>query len=142
VTVSDSLQDPKRSPAEKEIAARALRPVNTSSMDAETREQSPASPYQELTPDSQAMLQALGKKHLRDISEHDFARYAQHLDPRATELLCRQWREWICPEDYVLDLIGMSRAEYWRAIYEHAKSDDVRMNAVAEMPKSNVGVTL
>ncbi len=81
------------------------------------------------------MLQALEKKHLRDVAEADFERNAQHLDPRATELLCRQWREWICPDDSVLALIGMSRTDYWRTVYDHAKSEDVKQNALAEMRK-------
>jgi hypothetical protein len=100
------LQDPGRSQAEKGIAARALRASAT----AELREtEGTVSPYQELSADSQTMLHALGKRHLRDISEDEFARYAQHFDPRSTELLCRQWREWVCPDDDFLDLIGLSR---------------------------------
>jgi hypothetical protein len=57
------------------------------------------------------------------------------MDNRFKKGLCRQWREWICPEDSVLYLIGLSRAGYWKTIYDHAKSDDVRMNALAEMRK-------
>lgn len=81
------------------------------------------------------MLNALGKPHLHDISEDDFARYAHHFDPSFKEKLCRQWREWVCPDDDFLDLIGLSRAEYWRTIHDHAKSEDVRQNALAEMRK-------
>lgn len=118
------LQDPSRSREEKEIAARALRSVNAST-DAE-----PAiTAYQELTQDSQMMLQALCKKHLRGISEADFERYAHDFDPCFKELLCRQWREWVCPDDDFLNLIGLSRTNYWRTIYDHAKSEDVKAHA-------------
>ena len=36
----------------------------------------------------------------------------------------------------LLDLIGMSATDYWRIVYDHAKSDDVRQNGVMEMQKS------
>jgi hypothetical protein len=124
--LSAVLQDPGRSPAEKEIAARALRSVSASGIGTGIEPACASTPYQELSPDSLVMLHALGKKHLRDISEDEFVRYAQHFDPRFKELLCRQWREWVRPDDSVLDLIGMSRTEYWRAIYDDAKSDDVK----------------
>ncbi len=134
--LTEVLRDPARSHAEKEIAARALRSVNASADVGDKEPASASTPYQELSADSLAMLHALGKNHLRDISEDAFALYAHHFDPRFKELLCRQWREWVCPEDYVLALVGMSRSDYWRAVYDHAKSDDVRQNAVIEMQKS------
>jgi len=104
--------------------------------------ESPTSPYQVLSPDSLAMLHVVGKNHLRDISEADFERYAQHLDPSFKQELCRQWRAWVCPADDFLTLIGLSRAEYWKTIYDHAKSDDVRMNALAEMHKPSSASSL
>jgi hypothetical protein len=133
--LTEVLRDPNRSRAEKEIAARALRALNASADVGDKEPASPATPYQELTPDSLTMLQALGKRHLRDISEDAFVLYARHFDPRFKELLCRQWREWVRPDDAILELIGMSVADYWRTIYDHAKSDDVRMNALEQMQK-------
>ena len=126
------IEDPGRSRAEKEIAARALQ------ASANVGDKEPASastPYQELSADSLAMLHALGKNHLRDISEDAFVLYAHHFDPRFKQQLCTQWREWVRPDDAFLELIGMSRTDYWRTVYEQAKSDDVRMNALAEMRK-------
>lgn len=127
------LKDDSRSPRDKAIARAALdkakaieRGVET---DAITEPTKTTAAYQELTPDSLTMLQALGKRHLRDISEDAFVLYAHHFDPRFKQELCRQWREWVCPDDAFLDLIGLSRAGYWRTIYDHAKSEDVRLNA-------------
>jgi|SRR5580693_1419091 hypothetical protein len=131
--LSAVLQDPGRSPAEKEIAARALRSVSASGIGTGIEPACASTPYQELSPDSLVMLHALGKKHLRDISEDEFARYARHFDPRFKELLCRQWREWVCPDDAFLDLIVLTRTEYWKTIRDNAKSDDVRMNARTEI---------
>jgi len=93
------LQDPNRSDAEKEIAARALR----SRTNADVRELVSATiPYQELSADSQAMLHSLGKKHLSEINEDEFARYAHQFNPSFKQALCRQWRAWVCPGDDML----------------------------------------
>jgi hypothetical protein len=70
------------------------------------------------------MLQALGKRHLREINDDAFTKYAQHFDPRFKTELCRQWRAWVCPDDEFLSLIGLSRTGYWKTIYDHAKSDE------------------
>jgi hypothetical protein len=123
------LQDPGRSQAEKEIAARALRATN-----GEIKE-SATVPYQELSDDSRAMLLALGKKHLREVSDSDFTKYAQHFGHAQKQELCKQWREWVCPDDDFLALIGMSRTGYWKTIRDNAKSDDVRLNAEVEIRK-------
>jgi hypothetical protein len=96
---------------------------------------STAGTHQELSRDSSAMLLALGKTHLREISEDEFARYAQHFGPSHKQELCRQWRDWVCPNDEFLDLIGLLRTDHWQIIRDRAKSVDVRMNAMAEMQK-------
>ena len=44
-------------------------------------------------------------------------------------------RAWTRPDDAFLALIGMSRTQYWETIYDHAKSDDVRINTGAELRK-------
>jgi hypothetical protein len=61
--------------------------------------------------------------------------YAQHFDTGFKQELCRQWREWVCPDAAFVDLIGMSATDYWRTAYDHGKSDNVRANALAEMRK-------
>ncbi len=124
--LTEVLHDPSRSQREKEIAAAALSATNVST----------AGPHQELSQDSKAMLLALGKTHLREISEDEFARYAQHFGHPQKQELCRQWREWVCPDNDFLALIGLTRTGYWQIIHDRAKSDDVRMNALTEIRSS------
>jgi len=120
------LRDPTRSEKDKDIACAALGVASVST----------TVPYQELSVDSKAMLIALGKNHLREISENEFALYAQHFSHSQKQELCRQWREWVCPDDEFLDLIGLTRTGYWQIIRDRAKSDDVRMNALTEIRSS------
>jgi hypothetical protein len=63
------------------------------------------------------MLMALGKKHLREISEGEFARYAHHFNPSFKQELCRQWREWVPGR-------GVSRSH--RAITDRLLADHPR----------------
>ncbi len=122
------LRDPTRSEKDKDIARAALGVESVST----------TVPYQELSVDSKAMLLALGKNHLREISENEFALYAQHFSHSQKQELCRQWRDWVCPDNDFLALIGVSQTGYWQIICDRAKSDDVRMHALAEI-RSSIG---
>jgi hypothetical protein len=114
------LRDPSRSQRDKDIARAALDARQASSTDAAVSELvSTAGPHQELSPDSKSMLLALGKGHLREISEDEFAHYTKNFGLSHKQDLCRQWREWVCPDDEILDLIGLTRANYWQIIHDH-----------------------
>jgi len=120
------LRDPTRSERDKDIARAALIVASVST----------TVPYQELSVDSRAMLLALGKNHLREVSENEFAHYAQHFSHSQKQELCRQWREWVNPDDELLALIGLTRMGYWQIIRDRAKSDDVRTHALTEIRSS------
>jgi len=120
------LRDPTRSEKDKDIARAVLGAAHVST----------TVPYQELSVDSKSMLLALGKNHLSEITENEFALYAQHFSHSQKHELCRQWREWVCPDDEFLALIGLTRTGYWQIIRERAKSDDVRTHALTEIRSS------
>src|SRR5260370_34380843 len=97
--LTEVLRDPSRSEADKNVARAAL----------DKAKASVAVPHQELSVDSKSMLLALGKNHLREISENEFALYAEHFSHSQKQELCRQWREGGNPDGEFLVLNSLDR---------------------------------
>jgi hypothetical protein len=84
---------------------------------------------------SEVMLRALGKDHLGQVSEEDFARHSAEVTwPERLEL-DRQRGEWFCPDPEILVLLGLSRLTYWQGVRDRARTDDVRQNAQREIKR-------
>src|ERR1700687_1923639 len=87
----------------------------------------------------QELLRAAGKKHLRDVSDQEFARHSARFGwPERLEL-DRQRGEWCCPSEEILVLLGLTRLTYWQGVRERAKTDAVRQNAAKEIRKLEGG---
>ena len=81
----------------------------------------------------QELLRLAGRKHLRDVSDEDYARHSARFSwPERLEL-DQQRGEWIAPEEGILELMGMSRLTYWEGVRDRATTSDVRANAQREI---------
>jgi len=114
------LDDPTRSENEKQIARAALQRNRSSE--------------QVLTPESAAMLHALGKNHLLEISEHAFETYAARFGDAQKVELSRQWSQWVAPTE-LLNIIRWSEVDYWRSVRSSAETDDVQQHAAQQIER-------
>jgi hypothetical protein len=76
-----------------------------------------------------AMLNALGKSHLRDVDQEEWAQYAKHQGITWMDDLYAEYMAWKCPDEDVLAIIGMKPLDHWKMVQAHAKTDDVRQHA-------------
>jgi hypothetical protein len=84
---------------------------------------------------SEAMLRALGRKHLGELSDEEYGRHSAEVSwPERLEL-DRQRGEWAAPDDEILDAMGLSRLTFWQGVRDRATTDDVRENATKEISK-------
>ncbi len=86
-------------------------------------------------PEAQVMLAALGKKHIREISEDDWVNHFAKNHAPASEELIREWRFFVAPNERTLwlltnqDHVGGLRW-YWQTILETCgKREDVKAHA-------------
>jgi len=114
------LDDPTRSENEKQIARGALQRNRSSE--------------QVLTPDSAAMLQALGKNHLLEISEQAFETYIARFGHAQKVELSRQWSQWVAPTE-LLQIMRWSEVGYWQSVRDSPETEDVRQHAQAQIRK-------
>jgi hypothetical protein len=101
----------------------------------EPRSTVPAEQPQALPTASEAMLRALGRKHLGQLSDEEYARHSAEVSwPERLELE-RQRGEWRCPSEEILVLLGLTKLTYWQGVRDRATTDDVRQNATKEISK-------
>jgi hypothetical protein len=62
------------------------------------------------------MLQQLGRERIEDLTEADYEKFCVAHCVKQTDPIVREFRYWIAPGDSMLELIGMTRAEWWTAI--------------------------
>jgi hypothetical protein len=88
---------------------------------------------------SEAMLRALGRKHLGELSDEEYGRYSSEFGWVERLELERQRGEWFCPDAEILVLLGLTRLTFWQGVRDRAKTDDVRHNAHREIKRLEGG---
>ncbi len=101
------LNDPASTPEEKAAAQKAL-----------GTQADPIAVHD----DTRAMLAALNVARIEDLKEEIYERYCVAHFVKQTDPIVREFRYWIAPDDSTLELIGMTRRDYWTAIHEAAKA--------------------
>src|SRR5258708_5091633 len=119
------VNDPHSTAEERAIAARELGGVQV--------------PSDTELPEAQVMLAALGKKHIREISEDDWVNHFAKNHAPASEELIREWRFFVAPNERTLwlltnqDHVGGLRW-YWQTILSTSGERlDVRAHALARL---------
>jgi hypothetical protein len=85
-----------------------------------------------LSHEAAEMLRAIGKNHLREVSDEEWARYsAKHA---ISDLLCAEYWDWHCPDVEVLKLIHGTDARdaaihHWISVQNRTSDIHVRQHA-------------
>jgi hypothetical protein len=90
---------------------------------------------QSLPTASEAMLRALGRNHLGELSNEEYARHSSEFGWVERLELERQRGQWLCPDPEILVLLGLTRLTFWQGVRDRATTDDVRQNATKEISK-------
>ena len=85
------------------------------------------------SPRAQEMLRALGKTHIRDVSEDEWLRYIQQRGLTLRDPLVMERAEWVLPDERFMELTGWTPRTYWRWVLDRATSPQVRENALKEL---------
>jgi hypothetical protein len=99
------LQDPSRTDAEKQIAARALRSVNEEFV----------APTPQVTDATCAMLATLKVRSVADLNEDIYERHITAHSLNASDPIVREFRRWVPPSGAFLASIGMTLPDWWNA---------------------------
>jgi hypothetical protein len=101
----------------------------------EPRSTVPAEHPQALPTASEAMLRALGRNHLGELSDEEYERHRSEFGWAERLELDQQRGQWCCPDPEILMLLGLNRLTYWHGVRDRATTDDVRQNATKEITK-------
>jgi hypothetical protein len=103
------LQDPARTDAEKQIAARALRSVNEEFV----------APTPQMTDATCAMLSVLKIGRVADLNEDVYEQHCIAHCVKASDPIVKEFRLWVPPSQAFLASIGMTLADWRMATRDH-----------------------